>query len=273
MLFEDLNRNFSTTDTISSKKGGLMIMENKNISKIQLNQLDKSKSPKKQFETDSNCSTPKANHDLNIKTVYETNFQEIKPIFNMDIDLNSLENYTKLKVNRIDDICSNMNSTINRGSFDTFSIKSPPSMRSSFQLQSDRLNAINLNSDSNYEEDKFNTSKNTIEVSRSNSILSPQRSEKDLYREFVKLFLKIKFEKIDIEHSGQLIDQKALWGEALKLKIQKNGWKDFILTEIKNPKKYTNLTTPKKQRKAINQQTTSMKKFKGKMDIIKEELI
>ena len=59
-----------------------------------------------------------------------------------------------------------------------------------------------------------------------------------LYREFVKIYLKIKFEKLDVEHSGQKINQNIVWKEALRLGIPRSQWKEFILDELKNFKKY-----------------------------------
>jgi len=64
-----------------------------------------------------------------------------------------------------------------------------------------------------------------------------EMSEKQLKKEFVKLFLKLKFDKIDNDHSGQKIDQNHIWNEMIKANVPKKQWKDFILLEFKNSKK------------------------------------
>jgi len=63
-------------------------------------------------------------------------------------------------------------------------------------------------------------------------------SDKELYREFVKVFLKIKFEKLDNDHLGQRTNQNHVWDELCKQKILKENWKPFILNELKNFRKY-----------------------------------
>jgi hypothetical protein len=64
------------------------------------------------------------------------------------------------------------------------------------------------------------------------------KNSKALYREFVKIFLKIKFEKLDNDHIGQKISQTCVWEEVQKQNIPKDKWKEFILNELKNYKKY-----------------------------------
>ena len=66
-------------------------------------------------------------------------------------------------------------------------------------------------------------------------------NSKALYREFVKIFLKIKFEKLDNDHIGQKISQNCIWEEVQKQNIPKEKWKEFILNELKNYKKYEKL--------------------------------
>lgn len=63
-------------------------------------------------------------------------------------------------------------------------------------------------------------------------------NSKELYREFVKIFLKIKFEKLENDHFGQKISQNSIWEEVQRLNITKDNWKDFILNELKDYKKY-----------------------------------
>ncbi len=75
------------------------------------------------------------------------------------------------------------------------------------------------------------------------------KNQKELIREFTKLFLKIKFEMISSVHSGQSIDSKLLWKQVLKKGIPKEKWDTFIYSELQNPQNY-----PKKSSvKSINQ--------------------
>lgn len=59
------------------------------------------------------------------------------------------------------------------------------------------------------------------------------------YREFVKIFLKLKFEKLDMDHPGQKVGQDLVWKEVIKQQIPFEKWKEFILDELKSYKKYT----------------------------------
>lgn len=69
------------------------------------------------------------------------------------------------------------------------------------------------------------------------SLNKPYRKDAN-YRDFVKLFLKTKFEKLDNDHQGQKISQEEIWQEVLKQNIPSKKWKEFILEELKNYKKY-----------------------------------
>ena len=67
------------------------------------------------------------------------------------------------------------------------------------------------------------------------------KNQKEIYREFVKIFLKVKFERLDNDHTGQKISQNFVWKEVQKQNIPKDKWKEFILGELKNIKKYEDL--------------------------------
>ena len=60
------------------------------------------------------------------------------------------------------------------------------------------------------------------------------------------MFLKIKFEKLDNDHLGQKISQKTIWEQVQRQNIPNDLWKDFILKELKDYKKYV---TKKKKEK------------------------
>ena len=68
---------------------------------------------------------------------------------------------------------------------------------------------------------------------------------KENYRSFVKIFLKIKFEKLENDHLGQKISQNIIWNEVIKQKIGSDKWKEFILKELKEYKKYKDLLQKK----------------------------
>jgi hypothetical protein len=58
------------------------------------------------------------------------------------------------------------------------------------------------------------------------------------YKEFVKIFLKVKFETLHGRHKGQSIQQNLVWKEAMKQNIQQSDWEQFITDELKNTNKY-----------------------------------
>jgi len=85
--------------------------------------------------------------------------------------------------------------------------------------------------------------------------------QKSLYKEFVKVFLKVKFEQLHNDHKGQKVSQRDVWKEIIQRNINQNNWADFIYNELKNPNKYDK--SLKKNR---------MSESLSKMDIIKEEI-
>jgi len=62
--------------------------------------------------------------------------------------------------------------------------------------------------------------------------------EKARYMQFLKILLKIKFQKLHNSHMGQQIPAKPIYEEAKKQNITQENWQDFILNEIKQPQKY-----------------------------------
>ena len=75
---------------------------------------------------------------------------------------------------------------------------------------------------------------NNIEI----NVDSFRNHEHDNKVEFYKAVLKTKFECLHSSHKGQKISQRAIYEEALRLKIPKEKWKEFILSELNNPMKY-----------------------------------
>jgi len=62
--------------------------------------------------------------------------------------------------------------------------------------------------------------------------------EKARYMQFLKILLKIKFQKLHNSHMGQQIPAKPVYEEAKRQNISQENWQDFILNEIKQPQKY-----------------------------------
>jgi len=62
--------------------------------------------------------------------------------------------------------------------------------------------------------------------------------EKARYMQFLKILLKIKFQKLHNSHLGQQIPAKPVYEEAKRQNISQENWQDFILNEIKQPQKY-----------------------------------
>jgi hypothetical protein len=62
--------------------------------------------------------------------------------------------------------------------------------------------------------------------------------EKARYIQFLKVLLKIKFQKLHNSHLGQQIPSKPVYEEAKRNNISQENWQDFILNEIKQPQKY-----------------------------------
>lgn len=62
---------------------------------------------------------------------------------------------------------------------------------------------------------------------------------KNLFKQFSKLLIKVKFEKILSSHPGQKIPEKILFKECVRNKISKKHWDSFILDELNNYLKYT----------------------------------
>jgi hypothetical protein len=78
----------------------------------------------------------------------------------------------------------------------------------------------------------------TSMVSSTSPIKNDYPDVKKMYQEFVKIMLKVKFEKFNNTHSGQKIPEKLLFKECLKNKIPRKDWHDFIVVELQQPSKY-----------------------------------
>lgn len=69
---------------------------------------------------------------------------------------------------------------------------------------------------------------------------------KVMYKEFVKVFLKVKFENLHSQHKGQNVQQTLVWKEALRRNIPKSQYEEFIIEELKNSSKYDRLKNKSK---------------------------
>lgn len=85
------------------------------------------------------------------------------------------------------------------------------------------------------------------EISAINKDVLESTDPKVIYKEFVKIFLKVKFETIHSEHRGQQIHQNLIYREALKKNIIPGEWETFIIEELKNISKYERMKKSKSQ--------------------------
>ena len=65
-------------------------------------------------------------------------------------------------------------------------------------------------------------------------------------RLFLMEVLKVKYQKINNNKKGDSIPPQLIWKEAIKNKIEKKNWSNFIYNELKNPNKYLKLKALKK---------------------------
>lgn len=87
---------------------------------------------------------------------------------------------------------------------------------------------------------------------------------KKLYQEFVKLTLKVKFEKLHNSHKGHEIPEKVLFKECVRQSIPASEWYDFILNELQVPHKYEKYLRGGKKKAS---------RIYSKMETIKEEMV
>jgi len=88
---------------------------------------------------------------------------------------------------------------------------------------------------------------------------------KKLYQDFVKVVLKVKFEKIHNTHKGQDVPEKILFKECIKRNIPESEWSEFIQNELKYPEKYSEYF------KSNNKKMRVLKNQAVFLDTIKEE--
>lgn len=74
---------------------------------------------------------------------------------------------------------------------------------------------------------------------------------KKLYQGFVKICLKIKFEKLHNTHKGRDIPEKILFKESIRRGISENEWSNFVLRELQNPQKYSQYITSSNKKSKI----------------------
>jgi len=90
------------------------------------------------------------------------------------------------------------------------------------------------------------------------------REMKSLYREFVKLVLKVKFEEFNSNHPGQKISERILFNECSSKGISLDRYKEFIIQELNQPEKYLKCFKSESR-------TRKTKLNSRPMDIINEE--
>ena len=118
-------------------------------------------------------------------------------------------------------------------------------------MESVEINPNNFNTNSSYttnsgilDRSQFLNTNNDI------SITPSSQDSKKMYQEFVKIMLKVKFEKFNNSHSGQKIPEKVLFRECMRQKVDKKNWPDFIVRELQQSSKYADFI--KKENKSKN---------------------
>jgi hypothetical protein len=82
------------------------------------------------------------------------------------------------------------------------------------------------------------------------SIKVSERDRRKKYQEFVKVMLKVKFEKIHNTHKGQEISEKDLFYECVdKLKLEPSQWQAYIIDILRDPKKCQDIINSKTRKR------------------------
>lgn len=76
-----------------------------------------------------------------------------------------------------------------------------------------------------------------IPIKKQNSV-DTMIDAKKMYQDFVKVCLKVKFEKLHNSHKGREIPEKILFKESILQGIHENDWYSFVLSELQSPHKY-----------------------------------
>jgi len=226
ILREDLEKQHDTIRANKTKSGSLKV-DNMKFEEKEI--LYKDSNPK----TSEKESTTSNNSNIDNKSEYSKN----------RFSINTEEEIVNTKErNELVDINSDVEHSTFKGQFsDGTSMSSSYSSVSNFDFTSpksvDRMTYTNTLSNFS-----GRGSNEVIRHERANSVgmtsNSTNKNKQGNYRDFVKLFLKTKFEKLDVDHSGQKINQNTIWDEVVKHNIPRESWKEFILNELKNFKKY-----------------------------------
>jgi hypothetical protein len=88
------------------------------------------------------------------------------------------------------------------------------------------------------------------EYNTRSSVKISERDRRKKYQEFVKVMLKVKFEKIHNTHKGQEISEKDLFYECVdKLKLEPSQWQSYIIDVLRDPKKCQDIINIKTKRR------------------------
>ena len=112
---------------------------------------------------------------------------------------------------------------------------------------------VNLQSDTNQDEliDDINSNfkaavgtRDDMRSSVGSSVWNAKETEKDIKastvgsqrvptkKDFIKTFLKVKFEKMHVSHKGQDTDHNILWKEVLREKIPESEWNEYVFARL-----------------------------------------
>jgi hypothetical protein len=77
-----------------------------------------------------------------------------------------------------------------------------------------------------------------------------ERDRRKKYQQFVKVMLKVKFEKIHNTHKGQEISEKDLFYECVdRLKLDSSQWHAYIVDILRDPKKCQDIINSKTKKR------------------------
>jgi len=234
-----------------------------------VNNLRKSSNPNSNRQTLTDFNVP-TEADIG----YVRNFYIIRQNLDENSSSNSLNlNNTKTQKNFITEINSEVDMISSKYLNIYLSRSDFSDETSSFSINS--LKTLNTARSENFLSHDTEIIPKCLATSASSSSLLNTQEMKAKYRDFVKILLKVKFEKIHSTHNGQQIPEKVLFKKCIDENIPHKNWADFILSEMKQPQKYAKYMKTSKLKKSYrslpNKQNIISIFHRGEMTVINEE--
>lgn len=205
LIFKDDYKRLAKTRLLNDQRTGNILYEDKLKEEIQ---------KLKKIEIEKELMMNKVNNLQKNQAIPEKESQQIEDDESVNDDDLEVKKIHALK-NKLDEINSDL---------DNLSDKSGVS---------DCTSMTSTNSFSSFKDQPVNDLQK--ELSRSSN-------EANDRKEFIKLVLKIKFEKLHNSHKGQNVNERSLYEECQRNQIPKDRWPEFILQELNTPAKYLSQT-------------------------------